>query len=188
MVSCEIHGFSDSSQIGYGEVVYLRISTASDIRVFFICAKSRVFPTKRVSLPRLELCAAVLLADIIKYVKELYFHLLNITNTFAWSDSTVALSWIRAPSSQWKTFVANRVSHIQDAAPNTEWRHVPTSENPADTASRGQFPADLVHSTLWWAGPQWLAQSSAAWPQLDLTSTHDNTDDRGKSTFFYCPR
>lgn len=175
--SCQIHGFSDSSEAGYGAVTYLRVIDSLDrVHIFFLCAKSRVAPIQRVSLPRLELCAASLLADLLKYVKKIYSPLLPPFEVFAWSDSTVALSWIKAPSYRWKTFVANRVSHIQDALPNTRWNHVPSGENPADIASRGQFPADLINNSLWWVGPNWLTQSSESWPSGEASSPHDNVD------------
>lgn len=165
--SCEIHGFADSSQRGFAGVVFLRVIDMDDnIKVFFVLSKARVAPIKVVSLPRLELCAAVLLADLLKFVSEVYQPLMPISAMVAWSDSTVALSWIRSTSSRWKTFVANRVSHIQDAVPGAQWRHVKSEDNSADIASRGQTPAELVNNSLWWAGPSWLSQDVQSWPYL----------------------
>ncbi|XP_049871172.1 uncharacterized protein LOC126370378 [Pectinophora gossypiella] len=174
-VSCQLHGFADSSESGYGAVIYLRCCDPDgNIQVYLVAAKSRVAPTKKVSLPRLELCASVLLADLLKIIKELYLPLLPITDTYAWSDSTVALAWIRSPSCRWKTFVANRVSHIQESIPGANWHHVPSSDNPADVASRGQMPTELVHNSLWWAGPPWLVDSSDRWPSAGHDETQNN--------------
>ncbi|XP_061720311.1 uncharacterized protein LOC133527370 [Cydia pomonella] len=181
MTNFQIHGFSDSSEAGYGAVVYLSATDVYNrVHTYLLLAKSRVCPIKRVSLARLELCAAVLLADLLKYVKEIYSSVLPNFKIFAWSDSTVALSWIKAPSHRWKTFVANRVSHIQESIPDASWNHVPSADNPADIASRGLFPVDLLHSSLWWAGPEWLRQPSETWPSLDAStcdiSDRDNSD------------
>lgn len=163
--SCEIHGFADSSELGYGAVIYLRVCDRdNNVKVFFVMSKARVAPIKKVSLPRLELCAAVMLSDLLRFVNEIFSRLFPISDIYAWSDSTVALSWIRSSSSRWKTFVANRVSHIQDTIPGAHWQHVPSSSNPADIASRGQTPAELVQNALWWAGPDWLCQASQYWP------------------------
>ncbi|KAG5884446.1 hypothetical protein JTB14_023189 [Gonioctena quinquepunctata] len=64
--SCQLHGFADASQKGYAAVIYIRIVHSDHhITTHLICAKSRVPPTKRISIPRLELCGALLLSDLI---------------------------------------------------------------------------------------------------------------------------
>ncbi|KAH9630335.1 hypothetical protein HF086_004468 [Spodoptera exigua] len=162
--SYEIHGFCDSSEVAYGAVVYLRVVQAGRVNVFLVCSKARVVPLKRISLPRLELCAAVLLSDIYKYVRDIYLSQIKIDNVFMWSDSTIVLSWLRSPSSRWATFVANRVSHIQDITPMECWHHVSSGDNPADICSRGQFPSEILVNSLWWAGPWWLSHDETNWP------------------------
>ncbi|XP_011884048.1 PREDICTED: uncharacterized protein LOC105571185, partial [Vollenhovia emeryi] len=87
------------------------------------------------------------------------------TPTILWSDSKVTLHWIKGHVSRWKTFVANRVSHIQQQLPDAHWRHVPGRDNPADCASRGVFPSELKGHSLWWSGPAWLRGSELDWPR-----------------------
>ncbi|XP_076549176.1 uncharacterized protein LOC143306595 [Osmia lignaria lignaria] len=82
----------------------------------------------------------------------------------AWTDSSVCLYWIRGHASQWKPFVAHRVSAIQSELPPDLWRHVASSDNPADLATRGISPADLLKAELWWHGPSWLPRSASQWP------------------------
>lgn len=72
---------------------------------------------------------------------------------------------IPARPTKWKTFVANRVSRIQAVIPPSQWRHVPTEDNPADCASRGMLAKELMGHPLWWTGPSWLKQDSQGWPQ-----------------------
>ncbi|GFS67819.1 integrase catalytic domain-containing protein [Trichonephila clavipes] len=130
----ELHGFSDASQSAYGAVVYCKsITSDRKMLVHLIASKSRVAPTKQTTIPRLELCAAVLLAKLVHRVKQALK--LNVTNTFLWSDSMIVLSWIRKESYQLKTFVANRIATIQEMTSSEQWRYVATEDNPADFVS-----------------------------------------------------
>nr|CAI5851199.1 unnamed protein product [Callosobruchus analis] len=108
----EVHGFSDSSERAYGACLYLKsVNEQESIEVRLLCAKSRVAPLKSISLPRLELCGALLLAQL--YSKVVKAIKLPIFKSYLWTDSTIVLSWVAAPPKTWKTFVANRVAEIQ---------------------------------------------------------------------------
>ncbi|XP_071580864.1 uncharacterized protein [Temnothorax nylanderi] len=127
--------------------------------------ESKVAPVKQVSLARLELCAAASLTDLVEHYRTTLS--LSTAPVFLWSDSKTTLQWIRGHSSRWKTFVANRVAHIQLQLPDAQWRHVPGRDNPADCASRGIAPSELLHHPLWWTGPAWLQKDSSHWPNED---------------------
>ncbi|GFX65027.1 integrase catalytic domain-containing protein [Trichonephila clavipes] len=151
----ELHGFSDASQSAYGAVVYCKsITSDRKMLVHLIASKSRVAPTKQTTIPRLELCVAVLLAKLVHRVKQALK--LNVTNTFLWSDSMIVLSWIRKESYQLKTFVANRIATIQEMTSSEQWRYVATEDNPADFVSRGMDSLKLKTCELWWNGPKFL--------------------------------
>lgn len=168
-VNSQLHGFADASEAGYGAVVYLRVEDNQGIvHLSLLCAKSRVAPVKCISLPRLELCAAVLLSDLMQFIMQTYRASTVFSDVFAWSDSMVVLSWLQSHSSRWKTFVSNRVSHIQTTIPEARWNHVGSADNPADIPSRGMNAADLVESSLWWSGPSWLALPSESWPSIHV--------------------
>ncbi|XP_018397720.1 PREDICTED: uncharacterized protein LOC108775764 [Cyphomyrmex costatus] len=161
----QLHGFSDVSQHALAATVYIRVVSPSDTRVTLVSAKTKVTPLKRVTIPRLELSAAVLLVKLIRKVRDVLD--LNRSISYLWTDSTVTLAWIKSHPSRWKEFVQHRVSFIQELS-NSSWHHIAGKENPADLASRGVSPQRLQQERLWWSGPQWLQQPSTEWPASTL--------------------
>lgn len=151
----ELHGFSDASGVAYSAAVYIRcITLTGKIKSHLVTAKTKVAPIKQVSIPRLELCAAVLVTKLLCEVAVI----LNVdkTNVHAWTDSTTVLAWLSDHPSRWKTFVANRTSEILMHLDSSQWSYVNTKDNPADCASRGIAPANLIENELWMNGPSWL--------------------------------
>ena len=112
------------------------------------------FLHKKLTVPRLELCGALLLSHLLSHVKKVFEVPTN--NVYAWTDSTIVLSWLSGNPKRFKTFVGNRVATIIDSIPPDHWRHVVGTENPADCASWGLYPAEILNHQLWWNGPTWL--------------------------------
>ncbi|XP_036148390.1 uncharacterized protein LOC118647475 [Monomorium pharaonis] len=159
----QLHGFCDASVTGYGACVYVRsVGREGGIVVRLLCAKSRVAPLKTVTIPRLELCGALLLARLYKEV----ISALNIkfNKIIFWCDSTIVLHWLRTPPHALKTYVANRVAAVQEITNLVEWRHIRTENNPADAISRGQLPHAFLQNNTWTVGPSWLSKGENAWP------------------------
>ncbi|XP_053682304.1 uncharacterized protein LOC128732893 [Sabethes cyaneus] len=149
-----LHGYCDASELAYGAVLYLRaIDDTGKTSSRLLCSKARVAPINRPTIPRLELCAAALLAQLVKTVKATLR--VNLRGTVAWSDSTTTLAWIAGDPSRWKTFVANKVAEINTVIPAVNWRHIASEMNPADLLSRGAAPSTLASCQLWWNGPNW---------------------------------
>lgn len=159
----ELHGFSDASKLAYSAVIYARtMNSDGTFKVVIVIGKSKVAPIKTITQPKLELCGAVLLARLMRYVTD-SLRLDNI-DIFTWCDNTAVLDWLRKSPLHWKTFVANRVSEIQTMLPSVDWRYVSSKENPADCASRGVDPSELKNHPLWWSGPSWLKMDKKHWP------------------------
>lgn len=143
----ELHGYANASNSAYAAVIYLRVeSILGQIQVSLLYSKTKVAPLKVQSVPRLELCAAVLLVRAIEFVeKSMKLHQVP---TYCWTDSSVVLAFLKSVPVRWKTFVANRVSEIQTRLPNASWRHVLSTSNPADCASRGITVKELTSHGL----------------------------------------
>ncbi|XP_072389317.1 uncharacterized protein [Diabrotica undecimpunctata] len=169
------HTFCDASKEASSAVVFLRGIRDGGVFLHLLAAKSRVAPIKKLSIPRLELMAAVIGVRLYTTVKES----LNIEmESFFWSDSTTVLSWIRRPE-EWSTFVWNRVSEIRKLSHGENWHHVPGRLNPADLPSRGCSAKQILESR-WWEGPQWLYQDLAIDPQVDLDYNEDEINQERK--------
>ncbi|XP_062541543.1 uncharacterized protein LOC134209562 [Armigeres subalbatus] len=158
------HVFCDASEAGYGACIYARSTNGEGEHILqLIASKSRVAPIKRLSLPRLELCAALLGAKL--YARVSAALRMEGTPCHFWSDSTVTLHWIQSPPNTWQTFVGNRTSEIQLLTHGHKWAHVKGTDNPADLVSRGMLPNEFISNTLWVHGPPWLREDEEDWPK-----------------------
>ena len=114
----QMHGFSDASEKAYGACTYLR---STDVHgkhhSFLVCSKSRVAPvsSSTIPLPHLELCAALLLAQLVTTTKKALQ--ITFSKVYLWSDSTIALQWIKTEPHTQPTFIANRIAEIQRLIP-----------------------------------------------------------------------
>ncbi|GFV72375.1 integrase catalytic domain-containing protein [Trichonephila clavipes] len=164
--------FCDASQRAYAAVFYLRTELVTGkVHVSMITSKTRVAPVKSITLPRLELLAALLLSELYVVVLESLRKVIQIDKSFLFSDSQIVLDWLKSSPSRWKIFVANRISRIQKMTSEASWHHVKSQENPADCASRGIAASKLKVHKLWWSGPQWLSQDSLHFPSIDLSTS-----------------
>lgn len=160
----ELHGFSDASTLAYGGVVYLRTFYAYlEVSVNIVTAKARVAPLKSLTVPRLELCGALLLAQLLRMVAAD----LDVGDSavYAWTDSAVVLGWMNKPPARLNVFVGNRVAKLTSLVDALHWRYINTKCNPADLLSHGVSPDALLVTELWWKGLPWLSQEPSQWPR-----------------------
>ena len=162
--SCQLHLFSDASELAYGAAAYLRmVNSNGDVHCAFVMGKSRLSPLKPVTIPRLELSAAVLSTRLDRMIREEIEY--TIDDSIFWTDSTCVLRYVENDEKRYETFVANRVSAIREQSLPCQWRYVHTELNPADDASRGISADDIVKPTRWIKGPDFLWKDETIWPQ-----------------------
>ena len=149
-----LHAFGDASAKGVSAAVYAVVHQSQGTTQQLVCAKSRL-AKKNLTIPRLELIAGHMAANLVTNVQEEALAIPDAT-VHCWLDSTVALYWIKGQG-EYRQFVANRVYKIQQHGQIT-WRHVPTADNPADLGSRG----GAADNCLWLQGPPWLSDPSKA--------------------------
>ena len=121
------------------------------------------------TVPRLELIAALAAAA----VAELIHTELNVPKTkiFCYSDSgNRPVVAYKSPNSL-LPFVSNRVKKIKEYG--YPFQYVNTAINPADIASRGCTPIELM-SPLWRQGPPFLRRPNSKWdlPKVDFSKVN----------------
>ena len=177
----QLHLFSDASEAGFAAVAYLRMSTGNTVHCSFLASKCHIAPIKQaLTTPKLELQGATMavrlsvsLAEDIKVEKIVF-----------WTDATTVLRYINNPHKRWKIFVANRVSEIREFSEPSQWRYVPSKQNPADDATRGLTAELLVKSDRWIRGPSFLWNSEEFWPQQpEISPPSDSHEDLRKPVY-----
>ncbi|XP_033127590.1 uncharacterized protein LOC117125238 [Anneissia japonica] len=148
-------------------------------------AKSRSAPLKSITIPRMELSAAVVSTRLDRMIKQEL--MMPIDSSTYWTDSTCVLRYLENKETRFQTFVANRISTILDQSETSQWRFVDGSLNPADEASRGMTGSELLSNRRWKQGPDFLMKSENEWPQrpIDLGQIPNN-DPEVKSNSTVC--
>ena len=178
VLTLQLHGFSDASEKAFGAVIYLRATYAGhNPTARLVTAKSRVAPLKQRTIPELELCGAVLVAQMLETTAAI----LDIPDEqiTGWIDNTIVLCWLRKSPSRYSTFIGNRIATATNHYPPSIWKHVPTLDNPADCASRGVTAQELKEHRLWWNGPDWLVTEPLEVPSQPSCTEVDKHKDHG---------
>ncbi|XP_059083353.1 uncharacterized protein LOC131880688 [Tigriopus californicus] len=170
-ITQELHVFCDASEDAFCAVAYLRCSNQeNDVSVRLVASKTRVAPKKPLTIPKLELQAAVLAARLADYLGRVLR--IKLDGRFFWTDSRVVHCWIRSVAQTYKPFVALRIGEIQGLTLEREWRHVPGKLNPADLGTR--VSASVRITDLWIDGPPFLSNPIGTWPpELDTSETNE---------------
>ena len=136
VVAYEVHIFSDASELAYGTVTYLKlVFTDGTSTLSFLIGKWRLAPVKTVSLPRLELNAAVVGVQIAQVIKKEIS--LPLSTFKYWTDLTLTPQYITDKSHRLKVYVANWVAEILEYTNTGDWQNIDGKMNPSDICTRG---------------------------------------------------
>lgn len=134
MLSNELCIFSDASTVAIGAVAYLRsLDRNGQYSIGFVMGKSKLAPRPAHSIPRLELCAAVLAVEMYELIRDELD--MKIDNVKFFTDSRIVLGYIHNSSRRFYMYVANRVTRIRLSTQPDQWHYVSTGLNPADQAT-----------------------------------------------------
>ena len=155
--------FADASNVAYSACAYIRFELKDgSFSAQLLASKSRIAPIRQITIPRLELCAAVLAARLRKVIEKetslAFDRVLHLT------DSMIVRSQIQNESHGFGAFVGTRVAEIQTTTNTNEWWWVATDGNAADYATRPQHPTQMGSESVWQRGPKYLTLPIDQWP------------------------
>ncbi|XP_055622826.1 uncharacterized protein LOC129766332 [Toxorhynchites rutilus septentrionalis] len=174
--------FVDASELACAAVLYLRIADSGQPRCALVAAKTKVAPLKPLSVPRLELQAAMIGTRLLSSVLTSLD--LPVSRRFLWSDSSTVLSWLRSDSRRYHQFVAFRVGEILTSTSMDEWNYVPSKLNVADTATKWKDAPSFDSKSSWYNAPDFLYKSPEYWPSKPSPSKLE-TDVELRAVFMF---
>ncbi|XP_072945690.1 uncharacterized protein [Epargyreus clarus] len=158
----QLHIFNDASEQAYATTAYWRITHKDGtVEVVQVMGKAKVAPLKLLTIPRLELQAALIGARMASTIlKE---HEWKPGRVYYWTDSKTVLHWIRNDKKKYTPFVAHRLAEIGELSQVEDWRWVPTADNVADDATRIETKK-ITGADRWFTGPSFLGLPEEEWP------------------------
>ncbi|XP_058788565.1 uncharacterized protein LOC131662720 [Phymastichus coffea] len=180
----QLHAFADASRRALAAAVYSRVTDKDgSVTTALLNARTKLSSIKslqpastgrlRMTIPRLDLRAALIASQLLTTTASALK--VPISACHLWSDSHVALHWLQSDEPVGNDIVDNYIAHVQELVDGATLLHVPTTNNPADIASRGVGSDALKDHRLWWTGPKWLSSPESAWPQTALADDPPST-------------
>ena len=154
--------YCDGSKEAFGACAYVRWKVGPErFCAILVIAKNRIAPARRITIPRMELCGAVIAVKLRKTIEQEidieFDRVMHIT------DSTIVRNQIESDSHEFATFTGNRIAEIQSKSKPDEWWWTPSKENPAVLITRAANPNDLGEDSLFQTGPEYLKRDTSLW-------------------------
>ncbi|KAM8714781.1 hypothetical protein ACLKA7_001185 [Drosophila subpalustris] len=175
--SVDVNGLKEK----FGKLRNIPIKGYRNADPMLLIGKTKCAPLKMLSMPRLELQAAVLGTRLKNLI--LASHIVNVDSVTLWSDSRTVIAWIRSDHRQYKQFVAHRISEILETTGENDWRWIPSHLNAADKATKAPRNMKYTPGNIWTKGPEFLLTDERNWPSTALESNLDDSLERKKVVF-----
>ncbi|XP_053692248.1 uncharacterized protein LOC128740709 [Sabethes cyaneus] len=175
----QLHIFTDAGENAYGCAGFLRIEVDGVVKCSLAMARSKVSRLKQLTIPRLELQAAVMGARMPHVIKN--NHSMKIQQTFIWTDSRTVLSWVTSDQKRYKQFVSFKIGEILTLTKLSEWKWIPSKMNIADCLTKWRSDSGL--SPEWFSGPSFLYDTEDRWPHQPLPPANTQTELRAVYLF-----
>ena len=176
----QIHIFADASEVAFGAAAYWRFEIQGhSYHCAFIFGKTRLAPIEPLTIPRLELQAAVMAVRMSQTIQKEPDVMPSQINY--WTDSTTVLSCTKSQGTRFHTLVANRVAEKKEVSYPETWRRVPGCLNVAGDCSRGLSAQDLLRDSRWINGPDFLSRGEDCWPSQVISQPPTDNDPEVKS-------
>ena len=167
----QLHGFCDTSGKAHCACVYIRVLCQHRLRARLLASKYHLILSKPLSSPCFELLLCVLLSRLIDSSQKALETELVLENVCLWSDSQMALWWLKQVNKRWSVWVQNRIEYVWALIEPSRWYYVSTYCNPSNFSTRFNLLRSFRFSSLWWEGPSYLKQDCSHWPLEEIISS-----------------
>uniref|UniRef100_A0A6P7GL53 Uncharacterized protein LOC114339493 n=1 Tax=Diabrotica virgifera virgifera TaxID=50390 RepID=A0A6P7GL53_DIAVI len=172
----QLHIFYGASEEAFAAVAYIRGHARGSLSVSIIAGKGKVARAKGMSIPKLELNAAVEGAKLKAYVEKAFGQDLNFARSFLWTDSRTVMCWLTSRTGRFSQYVTNRINLILDYSTLNQWNWINTEENVADDATRLRSSTKMSTSCRWLNGSSFLKSEENKWPRISTKPTVDDSE------------
>lgn len=167
----QLHVFVDASDKAFSAVAYWRIENEGGVDIALIGSKTKVAPLKTLSIPRLELQAAVLGLRFAQFIQK--EHRIKFSQRHFYTDSKTVLCWL-LKRHKLTSFVEFRVGEILNGSDVNEWKKIQSKNNVADVATKENKELFMNNEQRWFKGPEFLLKTQDQWPVEIVDVDRDN--------------
>ena len=168
----ELHGFCDTSGKAHCTCVCIRVLCSHRLRARLLTSKYHLILSKPLSIPCFELLLCVLHSRLIDSSQKALETEIVLENVCLWSDSHMALWWLKQVNKRWSVWVQNRIECVWALIEPSRWYYISTYCNPSNFSTRFNLLRSFRFSSLWWEGPSYLKQDCSSFLQLSRVTNY----------------
>ena len=142
---------------------HVRWECTDKIQCYLWTAKTRVTPLQKMTIPRVEMQAAVLGVRLSSSIQK--NSIWEFEKIYHIVDSECTLAIIKKDTSALREFMGNRVAEILESTSIEQWHHVKSTDNIADLGTRNNATVDdISEKSDWQNGGPWMRLPIEDWP------------------------